>query len=461
MAKKNNRGQETLMDLLIGELVNAGDESSMIEICLSGNVKAISSIPLRYRLITLGLCKGFSVDELNQKLTENGCPTLYARNLREAVVIYCLSKHLSVEKWKELEAECASLVSEIKDRKDSLSASSLTMKDLYRYVFTDSTGTQETPVTQHETRRVEKELLSLSDDPEVFRAFITSNINSFSVVREKVRYYFCKYLYYYLEEQVEHYVKLLEKNKTEDSSLSFLDVFRVRSKLERKRYTPEEAREEIRNANLSPGGIYDAFHEFYFEYTSLDWLQIQLEYYGDLTTLDEGEKAELAAAIRKHERSMKRLSDDAIIEWQIEKMAREEEEADRFYSLDNKAALYQKGRSGEKFIRKILRGEIDLDRTTFLAFLVFFGKDASLPDGQKIDEKRLSAIIEQCGFPPLSRENPADAFFIDFLDAKDPLMFLTEEAEMLAFSEENFYLYKTYLASMSYDRKWDEITKSS
>ena len=75
MAKKNNRGQETLMDLLIGELVNAGDESSMIEICLSGNVKAISSIPLRYRLITLGLCKGFSVDELNQKLTENGCPT--------------------------------------------------------------------------------------------------------------------------------------------------------------------------------------------------------------------------------------------------------------------------------------------------------------------------------------------------------------------------------------------------
>ena len=141
-------------------------------------------------------------------------------------------------------------------------------------------------------------------------------------------------------------------------------------------------------------------------------------------------------------------------------MERREREADRLYSPDNKKALYQRGRAGENYVRKILHGELDLDRVTFLSFLVFFGKEIQkqIPPEHRITGNRLNTILTECGFPMLDPERSCDLFFIDFLETDDPMMFLMEEAETMAFSEENFHLYKTYLSSASNEKNWEDLT---
>ena len=44
------------------------------------------------------------------------------------------------------------------------------------------------------------------------------------------------------------------------------------------------------------------------------------------------------------------------------------------------------------------------------------------------------------------------------MEAKDPMMYLLTEAESMALSEENFYLYKTYLSSENSEKRWRDLT---
>lgn len=52
------------------------------------NVKQIRKIPVRYRIIAAGFVSHMNLEDLNQKLEDNGCERLYARNITEASLIY-------------------------------------------------------------------------------------------------------------------------------------------------------------------------------------------------------------------------------------------------------------------------------------------------------------------------------------------------------------------------------------
>ena len=211
---------------------------------------------------------------------------------------------------------------------------------------------------------------------------------------------------------------------------------------------------------LSPGGIYGAFSEFYFDYITVDWTEILLEIYFDPMDMPADIKRRLADAIRKENAGKAALSsrtDEDVIMWKQEEVERREEHEERAIRGDSTSGGYQTGRMGKNFITNVLQGEVDLDRTTFIAFLLFFGAEAKIPKEHRIDEKRLSDILTECGFAPLSKTAPFDDFAIRLLKAKDPREIIQEEAEVLAGKGENFYFYKTYNTSKSAEKKWDEL----
>ena len=59
---------------------------------------------------------------------------------------------------------------------------------------------------------MEEKIARLETGRKEFRQFLNANIRSFSPVREKTRYYFCKYLYYYLEDKIGQYTQALGKS---------------------------------------------------------------------------------------------------------------------------------------------------------------------------------------------------------------------------------------------------------
>ncbi len=463
MNKERKSHQSSLLDSLIGELMSGIDNESVLELCLSGGRKQIAAIPIRYRLIVLGFVKHYSLETLNERLLENNCEALYARSFWEATLIYAFRNGLSYIEWKNLLSECSSLKSSIKEESPILTSPSVSMTDINAYVRDNSIQDREIAHTLHKTQAMSEKISEFSEDRLAFQLFLLSNISSFSTVREKTRYYFCKYLLYYLDSRMEKVISALRNNLDIRSEWETLSVFRIRTALDRKKHSPDEAREKILTSGLSLGEIYRAFEHFYFEYLDRDWLQVLLGYYGNLKNLTGPQKKQLADEARRRNKDLIRMPDDDAIEWLHEEMERKERESDALYSLDNKKAVYQIGRSGENFLRKILRGELDLDRVTFIAFLLFFGKESEtiIPSEHRINRDRLDTILQECGFPILDPERPGDLFFIDFMECDDPVQLLMEEAETMAFSEENFYLYKTYLSSASTEKKWNEITKSS
>ena len=459
MGSRTQNQNANYLDLLVGELMNTGGSESPVDLCLSGNRKQIAAIPLRYRLIALGFIQRLSLQELNKKLLTNGCEELYARSLWEATLIYAFTNSLPYSSWKKLLSECSSVKQKILKNTDFLASSSVSLHDIMAYVNSNSIQDQMISRTQHRTQMMKDELSNLDADLKSFNLFILSNVSSFSRVREKTRYYFCKYLQYFLLDRMNAYVKILETGGNINEAWKNLSVFRVRTVLDRKKHTGNEAKEKILNSPLSFGEIYEAFDTFYFKYIDLDWLQILLDYYGNLEHLTRAQKKQLADEVRRREKKLSKLSDDEVIEWLSEEIERKERELDTIYSKDNNKKVYQRGRTGENFLRKVLHGDIDLDRMTFLSFLVFFGQNVgkSIPADHQITQQRLNNVLSECGFPLLNPEHAEDLFFIDFLKTDDPMMFLMEEAETMAFSESNFHLYKTYLASASVEKKWEEI----
>ncbi|MBQ4514910.1 MAG: hypothetical protein II969_18095 [Anaerolineaceae bacterium] len=457
-AKKNIKGN-SLWDNLIGELMSAKKSESPLSICLSGDRKKIAAVPLRYRLIALGFVQGLQLEDVNKKLLENGCEKLYARSLWEATLIYAFKNMLSYTSWKYLLEECSSVKADISSENQVLSSSTLSMREIRAYIDDNSVQKDKIAKTQHRTQILAQQLSEIGADRQAFRLFVLSNVSSFSTVREKTRYYFCKYLLYYLNSRMEPYITALERNVNIKNAWEKLSVFRVRTALDRKKHSPEDAREKIMDSALSYGAIYDAFENFFFGYITQDWLQILLDYYGKLSGLTKAQKNQLASEVRRRNKTLAGKSDDEAITWLEEEMERKEKEADALYALDNKKAVYQRGRAGENFLRKILHGDLDPDRVTFLSFLLFFGKEAEkqIPPEHCITEERLNEILSKCGFPTLDPDRSSDLFFIDFLKADDPMLFLMEEAETMAFSEENFHLYKTYLSSDSNEKNWKEI----
>ena len=140
-------------------------------------------------------------------------------------------------------------------------------------------------------------------------------------------------------------------------------------------------RDFLFNAGISCKKIFNDFNYYYFEYVSLDWLEVLLEYYGNLKNLPLKEKEQLASSLKNHDASLKKMTTDEIINYEISKMESDEKALDTIYALEGENKGYQKNRSGENTVRKYIKGGLDLDRTTFISFLIFFGNATPLPDG--------------------------------------------------------------------------------
>lgn len=448
--KKTNKEGQSLFDSLISELISADPGKSLLDICLSGNQKAIRSVPLRFRLIALGFVKGLSLEEVNSRLVENGCDRLYARSLSEATLIYAFSNGLKYNEWKLINTESLAL-------RDRLSADtymakgSISLADVREFVNNNSVYEDDLALTLHRTQMLQDDLSSAKPGSRQLSDFLLSNISSFCNYREKSRYYFCKYLMYYLESRRDAYLRVLPDAFSDPAALDELSVFKSITSLRRKKHTKEEAAELLEDAGISFGEVYQNFQDFYFEYTSQDWMDIMLDRYGDIASLSEKQKKALAALIRKYYPKKADLSDEELIRWQQDETERREADLDSDRS-------YQKDRAGENFLRKVVRGELDLDRTTLMAFMLFFDSTSEVPEEHRVDEDRLNEILSESGFSELDPESLIDDFFTDYMQADDPITFLIEEAEIMAMSEENFYLYKTYLGSRNTESELAKIT---
>ena len=141
-----------------------------------------------------------------------------------------------------------------------------------------------------------------------------------------------------------------------------------------------------------------------------------------------------------------------------EEMDAEEDELNAVFSRDGDNKGYQRNRAGENTIRKYIKGGLDIDRTTLICFLIFFGSNAELPEAQAISRKRLDDILAECGFAMLREEDDFDAFIMAFIESDDRVSLLMNEVTAYALGEENFYLYKMYYASRSAEEDMNNLT---
>ncbi len=437
------------------------DTTKLLEDCMKMDAKKMKKIPLRYRLIALGFVSHMSLEQLENKLKENDCEQLYARNFTETSLIYAFYNGLSYSQWVQLEALSRKKL--IEEKKDLwFNDSIVTYGDLLKYIEANSEIRQKGIKTQKVTKRL-KEQIKNQESQEAFLAFMESNQQDFRIVREKTRYYFCKYLSYYIEEKIENYL-LARKNRFGlEQAAAELNILKCTAKLRQKFHDDDEIREMLKTCGISFGNIYDAFNYYYFEYISSDWMEIQMEYYGsNLEDLSKSERSKLARAIRTYKNGWESLSDEEVIKKKLQEMEETERELDVEYALtkngeNNKA--YRKNRMGEKSVRSYIRGMVDIDRTTLICYLLFFGQDSLRHREWVITEERLNEILGECGYAVLRKENEFDWFIIQYLESDDKMGFLMDSVTRVAMEEKNFYLYHMYQGAVNENSKLTELLR--
>lgn len=436
------------------------DGEILLETCMSFQPGETKKVPLRYRLIALGFVRRMSLEEVNEKLTGAGCEKLYARNFLEAGLIYAFSKKFSYEKWRELQKSCSDLAVLCDTEKTWFAGQNISCRELKEYVEENSTEEDQGLYTRKLTRYLEADIRKLSDDASQFRAFLTDNIHCFSGVREKARYYFCKYLNYYLADKTDRYLRALESGEGKEQALSELLVLKGISGLKRKNVTVKEAKEILGESSLSCGNLYDAFNYYFFEYVSSDWMEVLLDYYGgNILELPQTQKKRLVQSLRAYYPKWKNLGDDEILRMKWEKMQEKEEELDRIYALDGSNRGYQKNRSGEKSVRNYIKGMVDIDRTTLVCYLIFFGSELKVGKDQKVTIRRLNEILGECGFPLLREQDEFDHFVMEYMEQDNPVDYLMETVTQYAFANRNFFLYHMYQESVNNEAQFEKILK--
>lgn len=454
--KKSARGETAFEQMLLslGEL----SEEDAIKACTSMNPTVFKKIPPRQRLIALGFNQRLTLDELNEKLMQAGFDRLYSRNFTEAGLIQAFSKQMSFEAWSELRRECRKEVPDEVLTSGLMSGKDLTPNTIRSYLLTyqkefDAFHEWE---TQTHTRKLERDIIKLPDDQLSFIIYMRENLMEFSSVREKARYYFCKYLYAFLLTRINAYVEMKRRGEQDDDTLMGLTVLKGITQLKRENMAPEDAEKLLMDSRISCGAIYDAFNYFYFEYTSIDWMEVLLEYYGDPKKLPPKDRASLCRSIRIYKPEWKGLSDEELLDKMVKEQEEMEKLLDGIHGLDGEDRGYQRNRSGENSVRNYLTGKLDIDRTTLICYLIFFDRLVNHNiDGVKeikllaIDENSLSTILEECGFGRLDKENDFDGFILGYLDSDSPEDYLIESATEYALNHQNFFLYHMYNSSVS------------
>ncbi|MEY8427296.1 hypothetical protein AALA00_06145 [Lachnospiraceae bacterium 46-15] len=459
ISKKNRQKKEktiTPFDKMLNEVAGAYTAGKYLEECMKFPLDAAQRIPLRYRLIALGFVKGSSLEEVNEKLLESGCERLYARNMWEAGLIYAFLHGISCSRWQELQKICEDVRREQEQKEKWFRNREIRLEDLEEYLRENSMSSAERQITSYMTRQMEQKLAELEGDEEEFRKFLMENLECFSRVREKARYYFCKYLYRYLCQRIEDAALEVERGFDKSAIFREMKMFKVTSVLQRKTMDAGKVRKILNNAAISSGGVFRAFDEFYFGYVTMEWMDVLLEYYGNIEGLSEDEREELAAALRAYDSSYQGKSDEEVLAEAMAEIEKRERELD-----EGKKGTYQSGRSGENAVRSYMKGGLDIDRTTFLCFLLFFAQGTKLPPEEAMRKERLNHMLLECGFPVLDKKQDFDSFVLHYMDAENPEDYLMEEVTRYAQMEQNFYLYKTFRASRSMDREWEKRLQPS
>lgn len=429
------------------------DTAQMLKECMSPDARKIKKIPMRYRIIAVGFVTHMTLEQLDSKLQENGCESLYARNPIEASLIYAFGNGLSYEEWKRLEMICENMAQErgVEDR--WFQNGSVTYRELREYVESNSVRKGEELETARVTRRLHKELAKSSTEEEFLR-FMELNWNDFCQVREKARYYFCKYLCSYIREKTEAYLSAKETGFGLEQAAMDLNILKSVVKMRRHYENQDAVREALLDSGISFGNLYDAFNYFYFGYISMDWLEILLESYeGNLSEMSAEQKASLAGAIRSYEKGWERLSDEEVILKRVAEAEERELQMDLEYSLTEdggSSRFYQKNRAGEKSVRNYIKGVVDIDRTTLICFLLFLGQ-------REVTKERLDEILTECGYGKLREKDDFDQFLIQYLMADDRVEYLMESVTRSAMEEKNFYLYHMYQGASSEDQKLKKL----
>ena len=432
------------------------DTGQLLDICMHPDVSTMKKIPLRYRLIAYGFVRHLSLDELENKLTENGCEKLYARNTVEASLIYAFSRKMSYDEWKKLEQKSETVTEGTAEK--WFCGSSVSYAELEQYVQDYSETVTGEYRTAHITQSLKRGICS-SRTEEEFLHFMEQNRQDFSEVREKARYYFCKYLKFYIDEKTEEYMIARKTGFGLEQAAMELNILKCSAMLRKKFKDEEELRRKLKECNISFGNLYDAFNYFYFGYISMDWLEILLEYYGSsIEKLSSRQKKKLAEGIRAYENGWQELSDEEVVRQKLKAEEEKERRIDAEYALsniENSSANrgYQKNRAGEKSVRNYIRGVTDLDRTTLICYMLFLGQKFTGHREWEMSRERLDRILEECGYPVLRERDDFDHFLIQYFMADDRTDFLMESVTRSAMEEKNFYLYHMYQGAGSEDKK--------
>ncbi len=448
----------TVFDQIMNELAIEDNGTEKLDECMQFNYSLSRKVPLRYKIIAIAFVRNYSVEELNEKLQEYGLSRLYARNLWEASLLYAFRNGLEYKEWRQL-SENIRRIKDYETRQiDILNQKNITLKVLREYLDSNSIADQSELMTRHITKHIENSLSHINGQND-FVEYVTANIRSFSTVREKTRYYFCKYLYFYLDQKIQEFVQVSSKGvrPMPEDIWDGLCVFKGGAKLKKNTIPTSQVREYLESIPISCGVLFAEFSEFFFGYVSLDWMQVLLEHMGNLHNLPKDKVHKLANAARYYDGKYRNMDDLTVIEELNNWVEAQEKALDDESSLNSVNRGYQKNRVGENTIRKYLKGALDLDRTTFICFLLFFASDLSAPQRMRLNEERLNTILKESSFKILDEEADFDFFIINYLRSQDPVDYLMEEVTRYALSQENFYLYKVYRASRSEDADFNKL----
>lgn len=464
---------ETMVSNLTINFLNSADD-------LQEDTKG-HKLPGRLTVLAEGFARKWNLEEVNEKLKEEGYEALYARSFYEAGLIYAFSHKLNYGEWKELYRDYMDEYDSIWEQEKSwFPGGKITLQQLEKYVTENSSQQMDTMML---TKFMEQKIIE-SQTKDDFGNFMNDNVQNFSTVREKARYYFCKYLNIYIRQKCDKYYESCEKseklrvqygNTLEKEERGYLEIFALEDlsflkpltalKKEAQKSKPtmtiEQKRALLENTALTPGGIFDEFNYFYFGYVSVDWMELIFELYGAVKEWPDHVKIRVAHGLSycsaNPDESEKRSALLKLKEIEKEEEQREKQ-LDSEYERDEKKAsrLYQRGRSGEDFFREFISGKRDINRETLITFLLFVKMKTELDEENRITMARLNHILENCGFSQLRPDRGFDQFVMGFLRAKDPFTVLEEHVEDQVTSGQDFYLYKVYKDAYCHQ---DELTE--
>ena len=419
----------------------------------------------RYRLIAKAFAGHYPLERLNESLEQSGFPRLYARSPFEASLIYAFRRGLRYDEWRKIVDEGQQIMAQTAETNAPMTGGQITVGMLRDYVRqlsqTESTGDQSVYSlrTRHETMAMNEELLHLADSQQDFRMFFAENRALFSSVREKTRYYFCKYLLFMIQGRIDAYLGALKTKIGRDAALEELGcLVRCKTVLDRRSHTPEEAEQVIDQSPLSPKGIYTEFDEFYLNYTTVRGVDHLMTYYSLYPEMTGDERSRILGAIRRMNRKVRDLDDDALEAAVLTELDRREDELDRIYSDRNRAQLYQKRRSPEGRMRDYLQGKLDPDRVTLINFLLFFAGSAPMTPRMQMTQPRMDEILSECGYSMLSEDDAYDRFVLTLIRSEEPPADVIEAmVTSMAVEGKDSPLCRSYIHSVSEYRQMKEL----